>query len=52
MYIRNNNGKNIDPWETPQLILLRSELKPLIVKNYVLFLRYKENQLFLSTLTP
>ena len=30
MYIRNNNGPNIDPWGTPQLISLSSELKPLI----------------------
>ena len=39
MYIRNNNGPNIDPWGTPQLISLSSELKPLIVTNCVLFLR-------------
>ena len=41
MYIRNNNGPNIDPWGTPQLISLRSELKPLIVANCVLFLTIK-----------
>ena len=39
IYIRNNNGPNIDPWGTPQLISLHFELKPLIVTNYVLFLR-------------
>ena len=35
MHIRNNNGPNIDPWGTPQLISLSSELKPLKVTNYV-----------------
>ena len=44
MYIRNNNGPNIDLWGSPKLISLRSELKPLIVTKYVLFLRYEENQ--------
>ena len=39
MYIRNNNGPNIDPWVTLQLIFLSSELKPLILTNYVLLLR-------------
>lgn len=31
---------------------LRSQLKPLIVTNYVLILRYEENQLFTLPLTP
>ena len=39
MYIRNNNGPNIDPWVILQLIFLSSELKPLILTNYVLLLR-------------
>ena len=39
MYIRNNNDPSIDPWGTPQLISLSSELKPLLVTNFVLFLR-------------
>ena len=52
MYIRNNNDPNIDPWETPQLTYLRSELKSLIVTNCVLFLRYEEIQLFALTVTP
>ena len=52
MYIRNSNGPNIDPWGTPQLISLSSELKPLIVTNCVLFLRSEEKQLFALPLTP
>ena len=39
MYVRNNNGPDIDPWGTTQLIFLSSELKPLIVTNCVFFLR-------------
>ena len=50
MYMRNNDRPNIDSWAIPQLIYLRSELKPLIVTNCVLFLRYEENQLFASPL--
>ena len=47
-----NNGPNIDPWGTPQLISLSSELKPLIVTNCVLFLRQEENQFIALPLTP
>ena len=39
MYIRNNNGPNIDPWAAPELISLSSELKQSIVTNCALFLR-------------
>ena len=52
MYIRNNNGPNNDPWGTPRSISLRSEFKPLIVGNCVLFLRYEEKQLLVIPLTP
>lgn len=45
MYIRKNYAPDIDTWEIPQLISLRSELKPLIVMNCVLFLRYEGNYL-------
>ena len=52
MYIRMNNGPNVDPLGTPQLVCLRSELKPLTVRNCILFLRQEENQLFAFPLTP
>ena len=50
MYIRNNNGQNINPWETAQLFSLNCELKPLIVTNRALF--KEENHLFALLLTP
>ena len=37
MYIRKNYAPDIDTWEIPQLISLRSELKPLIVTNFFCF---------------
>ena len=52
MHISYNNGPNIDPWGAPQLIYLSSELEPLIVTTYVLFLRLEEKQLFALPLTP
>ena len=52
MHIRNNNGPNIEPLGTIQLIYLSSELKPLIVTNCVLFLRQEENQFIALPLTP